>query len=130
MASVRLRCQICRERFSKPLGSRRVNCETCRPPRAKATALPPPEAPKVGPIEAQALADLEAAGRLDTVKGQTLLRLAREADSGRVTAAQLGSLASNLLKVEDAALAGARRPEPDRLDEVSERRRRKAAEAS
>ena len=129
--TTRHRCRQCSRKFSKPLGSRRIYCEECRPPRQKpAAAEPAPPTSGPGPIEAQALTRLEAAGRVDTIEGQLLLRLAREADSGRATAAQLGSLAEKLLRVADTALAGTKTREPDRLDELTARRLAKAAAAS
>lgn len=131
MASTRMRCKTCGSRFSRPLGSRRIHCEECRPPRAKpSTPVVVPASSGPGPVEAQALARLEEAGRVETIEGQTLLRLAREVDGGRATAAQLGTLAEKLLRVADIALAGARKAEPDWLDEVTARRMAKAAAAS
>lgn len=134
MASERRTCQKpkgCGRKFSRPLGSRRIYCETCSPSRSKplvAVEVPADAGP--GPIELQAVVRLEAAGRVDTIEGQVLLRLAREADSGRATPSQLGTLGEKLIRVADVALAGVAKREPDALDEVTARRMAKAAAAS
>ena len=135
MATVTRRCKNdrCKRRFRISAQSRRLFCEECRPSRAKSsdvdeTTAPPAAGP--GPIEAQSLARLEGAGRIDTIEGQLLLRLAREADDGRATASQLASLSEKLLRVADAALAGTKTREPDRLDELTARRLAKVAAAS
>lgn len=135
MASERRTCaKGCGKKFSRPLGSRRVYCEKCSPPRkpkavavASSAALEPSEP---GPIEALALAQLQDAGRTETIEGLTLLRLAREMDSDRPAASQLGALAEKMLRVASVALAGARKAAPDRLDEITARRAAKAAAAS
>lgn len=122
----------CGNKFSRPLGSRRIYCEACRPPRARLASVPdvPASSSGPGPIEVQVLARLEAAERVETIEGQLLLRMAQEADGGRTTAAQLGSLAEKLLRVADVALAGTVTRAPDELDEITARRRAKAAAAS
>lgn len=134
VASERKTCQKpkgCGTKFSRPLGSRRIYCEKCSPPRARLAAVAdaPASDDSPGAIEAQALVRLEVAGRVDTIEGQLLLRMAREADSGRATSAQLGSLAEKLLRVADVALEGAKPVERDALDELAERRAAKAASA-
>jgi hypothetical protein len=135
VASERRTCaKGCGRKFSRPLGSRRVYCEKCSPPRKpKAVAVAPSrstDSSAPGPIETLALAQLQEAGRTETIEGLTLLRLAREMDGERATASQLGALAEKMLRIASVALAGARKAAPDRLDEITARRAAKAAAAS
>lgn len=118
----------CHRKFSRPLGSRRVYCEDCSPPRKPAAAPPAPAAPELGEIESRVLAELEQAGRAETVEAAIVLRLAREMDTGRATASQLGALAPRLLAARQEALRGVKL-QTDRLDEVTARRLAKAAGA-
>lgn len=130
-------------------GRRRKWCEVCRPPEAKAprAAGVAPDPPKVlsvaaweppaggsQPVEGRlvpesvysaTLGQLVTAGREHTAAGAAALVLARQLDANAATAP---SLSNSLLKALDAALAGAR-PAKDRLDELQERRERKAAGA-
>lgn len=62
------------------------------------------------------------AGRLATVEGQLVVRLAREADRVSVGGTQLSAVADRLLKAKEAALAGVA-PPGDMVDELRERRR-------
>ena len=126
MASERKTCKsaTCHQKFSRPLGSRREYCETCRPPRKKpqAPVVLPGGSGEPGPIEAAAVAELEAVGRLGSVEGQLVVRLAREADRASVSGTQLSAVADRLLKAKEAALAGVA-PPGDLVDELMERRR-------
>jgi hypothetical protein len=125
MATIRLRCQKCHGKFSKPQGSRRIYCEVCSPPRKPPLSMrgPDPEVPQtVGPIEARMLLDLEAVDRAETVEGLLVLNMARDIDSGRVAPAQKGIAGQRLLVLLGKALEGTKVPEPDRLDELAERR--------
>jgi hypothetical protein len=130
VASERRTCaKGCGRKFSRPLGSRRVYCETCSPPRKpKASGEPAPVVHVgTGPIEAAALAELTAASRVDTFAGQMWLRLAREAD--HAPGAKVGTLVAAMLKVQTTALAGWKPPRNDRLDQLAAARARKAASA-
>jgi hypothetical protein len=125
VAAIRLRCQKCHTRFSKPQGSRRIYCETCSPPRKPPVAMRDVDqgaSEGVGPIEARMLLDLEAVDRAETVEGLLVLNLARDIDSGRVAPAQKGIAGQRLLVLLGRALEGTKIPEPDRLDELSARR--------
>ncbi len=130
-------------------GRRRKWCEVCRPPepkvpRAAGVAPDPPkvlsvaswEPPAGGsePVEGHlvpesvysaTLGQLAAAGREHTAAGAAALVLARQLDANAATAP---SLSNSLLKALDVALAGAK-PAADWLDDLEERRRRKAAGA-
>ena len=122
MAATRMRCRKCHLRFSKPMGSRRLDCETCSPPRKAKADRPSEESGGVGPIEARVLDDLELVDRQDTVQGLLVLALARDIDAGRVAPAQKGAAGQKLLVLLGAALEGTVRPSADRLDELAERR--------
>ena len=129
----RRRCPSCGKQFRRERGSNRTKCYTCSPPRTRRDDVvdePAPEPVGPGPIEAQAVAALEAADRVDTIEGQTLLRLAREADADRLTGSQLASVSKSILSVAEVALRGARRREPDKVDELTARRLAKQAAAS
>lgn len=129
MADLRKRCPECKRQFRPRKGTRRVYCETCRPPREQASLeqLPPPtDAP--GPIETRVRAELELADRMKTVEAEVVLRLAREMDSARPTGSQLAALAPKLLAAKAEALRGVKL-QTDKLDEVTARRLAKAASA-
>ena len=71
-------------------------------------------------------AELEAADRLETALGQQAVVLAGLMGSQFDTGAAKASLSRELRAVMDAALADAPKA-ADRLDELAERRRRKAS---
>lgn len=132
MASERRTCPDCHRKFSRPLGSRRIGCETCRPPRPKKKAPPPVDVPSgphggTGDLERAAVAALTLAGRLESFEGQLWLRLAREADAA--PGPKVAALVGGLLKAKGEALAGWRPPRNDRIDELTRARERKAAGA-
>ena len=132
MAGPRKRCKTptCPQRFTRPQGSRREYCETCRPPRQKPKPVTPlPDRPtEPGPIETATRRDLEARQRVNTTAGAIALRLARDLDSAALTASQASSLSSQLLRTMAAALEGAPAA-PDEMDELARRRREKARRA-
>lgn len=134
MASERRTCaKGCGRRFSRPLGSRRVYCETCSPPRKRKLPAPPehppPEQQPPGTLELAALGELRLAGRVDTYEGVLWLRLSRDAD--QASGDKVARLIPSLLKAKDLALKGWKRPRPDDpVDELAARVARKAAEAS
>ena len=137
MASERRTCpkpQGCGRKFSRPLGSRRLYCETCRPPRKRAEPLAPViagpggAAPIVGPLEAATLAELEEVGRQSMSAGVEALHLARLQDAGGHTAQGAAALAKARREAFGVAMAGAKVAE-DALDELRRRRLAKAAGA-
>jgi len=138
VATVTRRCQNapqCKIRFRISSQSRRVYCETCRPPRSKAGAVssvPGSSGPsEPGPVEARALLDLAAFDRQDTVPGLIVLSVARDIDSGRVKPEQKAQAGQRMLALLAVALAGTTPARSaDRLDEVTARREAKAAAAS
>lgn len=139
MASERRTCQRpkgCGRRFSRPLGSRRVYCETCSPPRKPALAsvqdaAPGPVREGPGPVEVAALAQLQEVDRHETVAGVLVLGLARDIDAGRVLPAQKGGAGEKLVKLLAEALRGTtQKRAPDALDEITARRMARAAAAS
>lgn len=128
MASERLVCKTCHVKFSRPLGSRRIHCENCRPPRDRQDTLPvvpvsnAPRRP--GELEAAVRAELTRAERLESWRGAAAVRLARECDTA--TGSQVSSLIKQLELAMAAALDGVP-PEPDFVDEIAERRQAKQA---
>lgn len=140
MASERRTCpkpKGCGRKFSRPLGSRRLYCETCSPPRKPARGVvegaPPPvlHGGEPGPIEAAALAQLQAVERHETVAGVLVLALARDIDAGTVTPAQKGGAGQKLIALLAEAMRGTTPPrQPDALDEITRRRMERAAAAS
>lgn len=126
-------------------GRRRTKCEVCSPPRPKPAAGPPPTTtaqllpftaagPAPEPTEgvlvpesvfSATLKQLAAAGRAHTAAGAAALALAKQLDQGVPTAP---SVSNAMLKALDVALAGAKQA-PDWLDELADRRERRASGA-
>ena len=124
MTSERRTCKSpeCHQKFTRPQGSRRIFCETCRPSKVRPVDPPPlDEDVEPGPIESAARLELEEAGQASTTEGLLFLRLAREVDARRATGSGLAALADRLLKAKAVALAG---PESmgDAVDELRARR--------
>lgn len=128
MASERKTCRQCKGKFSRALGSRRVYCETCRPPRTKRVVEITPPAKGPGPLEAACLAELERVERVGTIEGVALLAVARDADRLEGTPQRAGVL-EKLLKLKAAALAGTAPAETDRVDELAAARAARIASA-
>jgi hypothetical protein len=130
-------------------GRRRKWCEVCRPPESK-VARSEPEPAEIAPMVVQmgrersgadrepvegqlipesvyaaTLGQLVAASREHTAAGMAALALARQLDANVVTAP---SVSNAMLKALDVALAGAK-PATDALDELRQRRERKASGA-
>ena len=128
MASERRTCKTktCHTQFSRPLGSRRVYCEKCRPPRDRQAPLPVIPTPDVlrqpGELEVAVRAELVRTERLESWRGAAAVRLARECDTA--TGSQVSSLIKQLEAAMAAALDGVP-PEPDFVDEMAERRQAK-----
>lgn len=130
MADLRRVCPGCKRRFRPTKGTRRLYCETCRPPRSRAADEAPPPAGGadiVGPIEARLLADLQAHDRHETVDGLIALSVARDLDHDRVPPQQKPSVGEKLGKLRAKALEGTEPATHDRLDELAERRRAREA---
>jgi hypothetical protein len=128
MADLRKRCPGCKRQFRPAKGTRRLYCETCRPPRERVPDGQPAASEDPGPIEVRVRAELEQADRLETVEAEVVLRLAREMDSTRPTGSQLAAMTPRLLAARTEALRGVKLT-TDRLDEVTARRLAKAANA-
>lgn len=130
MASIRMRCKKCHERFTRPQGSRRIYCERCRPPARKgeATVIPLDDraAVEANPLVESVRAELVAADRLGTAHGALAMALAEQLAAGRHTGSQYAALARELRAAQAAALTGAE-PEADRLSEIAARRRARGA---
>lgn len=128
MAAQRRRCRKCRVQFSRPMGSRRLDCEKCSPPRVRSTPAEPvaevaelaPERAR-GDLETTTLVELAAVGRAETTAGALALYLARQLDAGGHTGSQTAALAARLLEARAQAVAGAT-PTDDAVDELRRRR--------
>lgn len=133
MADLRRRCPECKRQFRPRKGTRRLYCETCRPPRERALADVDPIGPDIptapGRIEARALAELTQAGRHETLEAEVVLHLARQLDQGKHTGSQTAALVARLLDARGAAMHGAAPPVLDVVDELAAQRERKAATA-
>jgi hypothetical protein len=75
------RCETCKRKFTRPVGSNRLNCYTCRPVRATVVQLPPVDDElSLTTLTMKALAD---AGVLKTWQGAACVKLAELIDWGR-----------------------------------------------
>lgn len=116
-------CKRCNGRFTRDIGSRRVYCTKCSPPRV-APASPALEVPVERPpgeverVVRKRLADAERDG---TVDGVLALRLARQLDDPNLPGAQASSLARQIGDLVDKAMTGVR-PEADFVDDLAARR--------
>lgn len=126
-----IRCQTCKKAFSPERGTRRKNCYTCRPFKRGAGGSPAPVrvdtepvSRGTGPIELVTVAELSAAGRLDTVSGQIAVRLAHQMDDEHLTGSQVSSLGAQLERTMEKATAGAP-PPADEVDDFTARIMRK-----
>lgn len=82
-----------------------------------------------GVIEARVYAELVEVERADTVEGLLALSLARDLDAGAVAPGQRGTAGQKLLAVLGTALEGTAPAVRDRLDDLADRRRARAASA-
>jgi len=118
-------CASCGRQFEAQRSTARYCGSTCR---SRAHRAPVVSVGQANPLREAVRQELEAAGRLETVLGQQALmladRLAAQGDTGSAVAA----LSRELRAVMEAALADAPAA-ADALDELAERRRRKAAGA-
>jgi hypothetical protein len=136
MDGQRSRCRKCEARFTRAKGSRRLDCESCSPPRAKSIGEPGasgtaaarglPTERVCGELEAQTRSDLTSVGRHETTEGALALYLARQLDAGGHSGSQTAALAARLLEAKMKAVAGAL-PTNDAVDELRRRRERRAA---
>jgi hypothetical protein len=76
-----LRCQACSKKFTRRLGSNRLNCYECRPVRQTVVPLPPVDDElSLTRLTKKALDD---AGMLQTWQGAACVALSQLIDSGR-----------------------------------------------
>jgi hypothetical protein len=122
----RIRCKKCRRQFTRPHGSNRLNCLTCRPPRG--SAAPPVSAPADGDLQRAVRVELERLQQASSVAGAVALRLARSLDDPELGAAQVSSISAQLIRTLEPLAKGAPRP-PDELDEFTRRLEEKRATA-
>jgi len=120
-----IRCKKCRRQFTRPTGSSRLNCETCRPPRVKTPTVP---APADGLLQQAVRVELERLQQAGSVAAAVALRLARALDDPELGAAQVSSISAQLMRTLEPLAKLAPRP-PDELDEFTKRLEQKRATA-
>jgi len=131
-------CAVCGKRFEAKRSTAKYCGSTCRARQAQgikpsrpARDVDMPAAsvtPLVAenPLVAMVRRKLEDAGQLDTVLGQQAVMLAERLATQEDTGSAVAALSKELRAVMDAALKDAPKA-ADRVDELAERRRRKAA---
>lgn len=132
---MRKTCAVCPAEFEAKRAVAKYCSERCR---KRAQRRPGGVHREVVPIEQAKPADwpivevtrreLEAAGRLDSVTGQQAMRLAERMCGQFDTGSAIAAISKELRAVMAEALADAPKV-ADSLDELAERRRRKAAGA-
>lgn len=118
---MRRHCGICGRPYEAKTNASRYCGSTCRNRKARGSA---PIAETVGELPAQTRAQLEAAGRLDTVIGQQAVRLAEQICVE--TGSSLAALNRELRATMAEALADVA-PVADALDELKARREARRA---
>lgn len=120
-------CQQCKKRFHRDVGSRRVYCMDCRPPRKAAVGevASEPSSHLPGEVESTVRQVLEEAGRLTSVPGVLAVRLAKHLD-GSSSAASTSALAKQIDELVGKALDGIA-PPADFVDDMAERRRSRSS---
>jgi hypothetical protein len=134
---VKVSCSVCGELFE----AQRYNAKTCsvtcrkRASRssgpAEVTALPvgeSPEKPQTHPLVAQTERELDEAGVIGTVLGQTALRLAGKLAGNSDTGSAMASLSREFRTVMQQALSEGTK-KTDSLDELAARRLQRASGA-
>ncbi|GGV34133.1 hypothetical protein GCM10010182_67490 [Actinomadura cremea] len=132
-------CAHCGETFEARSARAKYCGSTCRARasekakrggHAAPAAAPAPvaELPAPSTLAAAVRGELEAAERLGTFLGAQAVALAGRIDAGGDTGSAVAALSKELRAVMDAALAGAPKA-ADALDELANRRRRKASGA-
>ena len=133
-------CDACGKPYEAKTKTSRYCSSTCRsrasraglsgPPTPAAVARAPVER-VTGPVEAHAIEELAAVGRLETSRGQVAVRLARAMDQSTAdTASALASLARQYEASLEVAMRGTRRetsPLDRARDELARRRARRGA---
>ena len=134
-------CEKCGKPYTAKRNTSRYCSTRCRTATSRAggaakaaTASPAAvsvtEADILPPLVAAIAQELDAAGRLNTAKGQLALQLAMDLSSAGAfdNLSQRAAATREIRASLEAALAGAR-PSADALDELEKRRREKAARA-
>lgn len=132
-------CAWCGGSFEAVRSTAKYCSSSCRAKASNAVKRGGPAAPKAAPAPVADLPvrntlaeavrnELEAAERLETFLGAQAVALAGRIDAGGDTGSAVAALSKELRAVMDAALAGAPKA-ADALDELANRRRRKASGA-
>lgn len=120
----RLRCKECGNKFTRPLGTRRLYCFDCRPTQAEIglTVVPTPIAQGGEGVEAATRAELAAAGQEGSALGVAALVAANQIDTGGLRGMQLATLLKQWAELLKAALADVAQDTTDELDLLRQRR--------
>lgn len=127
MPETRKRCPKCKRQFRRPTASKRIYCETCRPPRTRPLPIEPTGPHVPGELETATRERLEAADRLGAVEGIAAIQLARALDEASHPLSQRAAATARLFDVLGLALKGTAMREPDELDELAARRQARAS---
>ena len=120
-------CDVCGRDFEAKRRDAKTCSATCRSNKRSMSPEPDPGADASNSLVKATTAELEAAGKLDTMLGQQALALARRM-SGEVTG--VAALSKELSRVMAAATAGTSAgvvPVADEVDELRKRRNAKRA---
>jgi hypothetical protein len=131
---VRVQCAMCPTVFDAKRPTAKYCSARCRT-RASRAGVAAPRQPKArsavsvqdvpAGVEAATAAELAAAGRAETVSGQSALALARRIDAAVDTGAAMASMVRELRAAMGDAVAGGQ-VAADPLDELRQRRERAA----
>jgi hypothetical protein len=127
MTLPRHRCKKCGEKFTRPIGTRRLYCFGCRPAAhtdglVVVQATPVPEAEQV---EKPLRNELRAAGLLDSSDAAALIILARQLDSGTLRGRDLAGIHKEFRDAKTRLLDAAPAEGPDELELLRTRRDRR-----
>jgi len=126
-AGTRLTCQTCHEKFTRPLGTSRLNCYKCRPDRSKVVSANfgqnLPNSDENGQIEGNVTRlsriTLEKAGIFETWQAAAVMALAQHIDEGKGggSAGVAGAIRAHA-EAMDRALAISEADEGDEVDNI------------
>jgi hypothetical protein len=130
---MRVSCSVCSKPFEAKMSNAKYCGGTCRQRAARGSPVPKivPEIPQktdIHPLVAETQRELSESGNLHTVLGQTALRLAEKLAESFDTGSAMASLSRELRAVMAEVKSGTA-SQGDSLDEIAQRRAKKAASA-
>ena len=128
-------CAVCSTRFEAATARGRYCSDRCRQKAKRGRDAARHASDRESGLVAKVRRDLRAAGKLDTVRGELAIVVAEQIAKPDATgvqglAKQLDMLLTALGIGEPASVAPSTSVEPDLMDEIKERRERKAREAA